>query len=146
MQRSTVPHPTFGRRRWMDSFATYVSGGAGMLLSSAAAAVLSPAVLTPGGCGQHVPKARLNDVVLSACAWHHKIPLVHTNLLLPEMARATVDVYRVGASVCEVGAVAAMHRVHPPYLAEWLDRDLVRAKYADWRVTPYEWAPAPVPQ
>ena len=26
------------------------------------------------------------------------------------------------------------------------DRDLVRAKYADWRVTPYEWAPAPVPQ
>ena len=94
----------------MDDFSTYVSGGAGILLSAPAATLLSPAVLTPEASCAPLAKQRLNDVLLSACAWALGVPLVHANQLQPEFDTGSMDDYRVRASVAEIGAVASMHR------------------------------------
>jgi hypothetical protein len=74
--------------RWNSNMAA-LAGGAGMLLSAAAAATLAsrlptaatdPAAdLAPGACAF----CGYNDVSLSACAWHSGVPVVHVSALRP---------------------------------------------------------------
>jgi hypothetical protein len=139
---------------WMSGYATYISGGAGMLLtapaarqlvarlypsSPVAAAVFNPqttgATATASnknnpGCGPP-PAKRLNDVVLSACAWEAGLPLLHLQHLQPEFDSGMMDAYRVRSSLAEVGSLATVHRVFPAYMHDWLHRDLRRVKYPE---------------
>ena len=140
-----VGHIFSGKMRWASDYSTYASGGAGMLLTGSAATMLSRMSLLDDSCGV-APSRRLNDIVLSACAWAAGVALIHSNALLPEMDTVAMTTFRIMASVAQVGSVISIHRVHPPYMHEWIDRDLRRTKYVNWTAEEYLWAPAPVPQ
>ena len=140
-----IGHVMHGNLRWLSDFATYVSGGAGILLPRTAALEVSSALFTPL-CPLLGPGGGLNDVTVSRCAWALHIPLVHCNLLQTELSLSTADEWRARASMGEIGTVLSAHRVWPDYMARWIARDLAITKWADVRKSRYTWAPKPPPR
>ena len=137
-------HVHHGNMRWAADWSTMLSGGAGMLLPAGAAAPIAAALYTPT-CPLTGPRGGLNDVTLALCAWALEIPLVHVNLLQPELALTTLDEWRGNSNMAEVGSVLSVHRVFPDYTHRWLFRDLQLSKWDDPREVPFSWAPKPPP-
>lgn len=112
-------HVMHGAMRWSAKWTTYASGGAGILLSRAAATILAASLFTPA-----CPFSGLNDVTIGRCAWLVGIPPVHVNHFQPELDTASMDDWRLLGGTAEMGALAAVHRVFPAYTHTWIQRDL----------------------
>jgi hypothetical protein len=112
-----------------------VSGGAGMLLSAAAARALAGALYTPT-----CPFYGLNDLTLSRCAYRLGIPLVHHDGFQPEFDGYIVHDLRGRHSLAELGGYLTAHRLVPTYfLTEALAALDAYVRPPGAAGTPFEW-------
>lgn len=132
-----------GLLRFRVGHSSSISGGAGMLLSAAAARAISAAMYTPA-----CPFTGLNDMSLSRCAHALAIPLLHHDGFQPEFDSYSFAMDVMGrSSSSELGAAASTHRLMPTSFILAFLRDLLPAfkpegGAAGGMYTPLRWSKA----
>jgi len=127
-----------GQMRWNVFPQTSLSGGAGMLLSAAAAHALAAALYTPA-----CPFDKLNDITLSHCAYTLGIAMVHHPALSPEWDPIVVD-YVGERNLATILAMASVHRTDPWVGYPTLNNEVLGRDGLSWQLRrlPEEGAPA----
>jgi len=117
-----ISHQFRGRMRWTGTYDSHLSGGAGMLLSIAAANMISEALFTNNEqC--HYKKA--NDVTISHCSRSLKIPQVHFHSMQPDWDSFSAMPSRALESHSELGGAVSAHRIVP---VEWFKDSFEKLK------------------
>lgn len=96
---------------------TWPSGGAGMLVTRAAAEILAKNLYT-----EVCPFDTENDRTIGHCAWRTGIALVHSPLFDPESLHALsaeAAYYRAYGNDGDIRSLITMHRAEPEYMREW---------------------------